>query len=97
MPKPKLAPNNKESRMGARLRDEAVIDPTGQSLRIASCHPKEWNHLTTISHDGQLYELVTEQKATAPRPFVYQLRKKSPTAVIRGIYAYDPDEALQKR
>jgi len=85
----------KEHRMGARLRDEAVIDPSGQSLRIASCRPKEWTKLTTISHEGQFYELVTEVKATAPRPFVYHLRKKPTTAVIRGIYAYDPDEALQ--
>jgi hypothetical protein len=81
--------------MGARLRDEVIIDPSGQSLRIASCRPKQWNQLTTVSLEGQFYELVQEEKATAPRPFVYQLRKKPPTAVIRGIYAYDPDEVLQ--
>jgi len=85
----------RERSMGARLRDEVIIDPTGQSLRIASCRPKEWNQLTTISHEGQFYELVDEQKATTPRPFIYQLRKKPAAAVIRGIYAYDPDEVLQ--
>jgi len=85
----------KERSMGARIRDEVVLDPNGQSLRIASCRPKQWNQLTTISHDGQFYELVSEQKAATPRPFIYQLRKKPPTAVIRGIYAYDPDEVLQ--
>ena len=84
----------KERSMGTRLRDEVTIDPTGQSLQIASCRPKQWTQLTTVSHEGQFYELVSEQKAPAPRPFVYQLRKKPPTAVIRGIYAYDPDEAL---
>jgi len=84
----------KERSMGARIRDEVIIDPSGQSLRIASCRPKQWNQLTTVSHDGQFYELVTEQKATSPRPFIYQLRKKPPTAVIRGIYAYDPDEVV---
>lgn len=90
-----LSARQKELRMGARLRDEVIIDAGGQSLRISSCRPKEWNNLTTISHEGVFYELVSEQKATAPRPFIYQLRKKPPTAVIRGIYAYDPDEAVQ--
>ena len=90
-----LGAQQKELSMGARIRDEVVLDPTGQALRIASCRPKEWTKLTSISHEGQFYELVTEVKASAPRPFVYQLRKKPATAVIRGIYAYDPDEALQ--
>jgi hypothetical protein len=90
-----LSAQQKERSMGARLRDEVTADPSRQSLRIASCRPKEWSQLTTISHEGDLYELVSEQEAPAPRPFVYQLRKKPPTAVIRGIYAYDPDEVLQ--
>ncbi|HKV63219.1 MAG TPA: hypothetical protein VJO16_15000 [Candidatus Acidoferrum sp.] len=89
-----LSAEQKERSMGARLRDDVVIDPSGQSLRIFSCRPKQWTQLTTISHEGQFYELVTEQKGPAPRRFVYVLRKKPPTAVIRGIYAYSPDEAL---
>jgi len=83
--------------LGARLRDAVQIDPAGVWLQIKSCRRKQWNHFTTVSQDGQLYELVSEQKAPAPRPFVYLLRKKPPTAVIRGIYAYDPDEALQTK
>ncbi len=90
-----LGVQHRELSMGARIRDEVVLDPTGQALRIASCRPKEWTKLTSVSHEGQFYELVTEMKAKAPRPFVYQLRKKPATAVIRGIYVYDPDEALQ--
>jgi hypothetical protein len=86
-----------ERSLGARLRDEVQIDPAGASLQIKSCRPKQWNQLTTVSHDGQFYELVSEQKAPAPRRYVYLLRKKPPTAVIRGIYAYDPDEALQTK
>jgi len=91
----RLSAQEKERKMGVRLRDEVLIDPTGQSLQIASCRPKRWNQLTTISHEGQFYELVSEQEAAAPRRFVYTLRKKPATAVIRGIYAYDPDEVLQ--
>jgi len=60
-----LSAQQKEHSMGARIRDEVTMDPGGQSLRIASCRPKEWNQLTTISHDDQLYELVQEQKASA--------------------------------
>ena len=60
------------------------------------CRPKPWTQLTTISHGGALFELASEQKATAPRPFVYVLRRKPTTAaVIRSIYPYDPDEVLQ--
>jgi len=92
-----LSAQQKELKMGARLRDEVLVDPTGQSLQIASCRPKQWNQLTTVSYDGQFYELSSEEQAAAPRPFVYLLRKKPATAVIRGIYAYDPDEALQSK
>ena len=90
-----LGARQKELSMGARIPDEVVLDPTGQALRIASCRPKDWTKLTSVSHEGQFYELVTELKASAPRPFVYQLRKKPATAVIRGIYVYDPDEVMQ--
>jgi hypothetical protein len=92
-----LSAQHKEISMGARIRDEVVLDPTGQALRIASCRPKEWTKLTTVSHEGQFYELVTEVKAGAPRPFIYQLRKKPATAVIRGISVYDPDEVMQEK
>jgi hypothetical protein len=90
-----LSAKSHEKSMGARIRDEVVPDPKGQSLQIASCRPKPWTQLTAISHEGQFYELVAERKATAPRPFVYILHKKPPTAVIRGICVYDPDEILQ--
>ena len=92
-----LSAKNHERKMGARIRDEVQLDANGQDLQIASCRPKPWTRLTAISHEGQFYELVLESKATAPRPFVYILRKKPPTAVIRGIYAYDPDEVLQQK
>lgn len=90
-----LSAKSRERSMGARICDEVVPDSNGQSLQIASCRPKPWTQLTAISHDGQFYELVSERKATAPRPFVYVLRKKPATAVIRGICVYDPDEVLQ--
>ncbi len=84
-----------EKKLGARLRDDVQPTASGDALQIASCRPKSWTKLTTISHEGVFYELAAENKGPAPRPFVYLLRKKPPTAVIRGIQAYDPDEALE--
>ena len=92
-----LSAQSRERSMGTRIRDEVVADPNGQSLQIASCRPKPWTELTAIEHDGQFYELASQRKSAAPRPFVYILRKKPPTAVIRGIYAYDPNEVLQEK
>jgi hypothetical protein len=93
----RLSAKNHERKMGARIRDEVQVDANGQALQIASCRPKPWTQLTAISHEGQFYELIAERESTAPRPFVYILRKKPPTAVIRGIHAYDPDEVLQEK
>lgn len=88
---------NRERRLGERIRDEVQPGADGRSLQISSCRPKPWTQLTTISHEGEFYELVRENKGTVPRPFVYFLRKKPQTAVIRGIYAYDPNEVLQAK
>lgn len=93
----KLDANIHERSLGARLADEVQIDPTGESLQIKSCRPKPWTNLTTISHEGNLYELVREEKSHPPRQFAYRLRKKPPTAVIRGIYPYDPNEVLNEK
>jgi hypothetical protein len=90
----KLDAQSHERRLEARIRDE-VRPLAANSLQIASCRPKPWTQLTTISHEGVLYELADEDKGPAPRPFVYILRKKRTTAVIRGIHDYTPDEALE--
>jgi hypothetical protein len=85
----------KERALGERIPDVVESLDGTESIRIVSCRPKPWTQLTTISHDGELFELASEQKSAAPRPFVYLLRRKPPTAVIRGIYSYHPDEVLQ--
>jgi hypothetical protein len=93
----RLSVHGRERRSGRRVSDDVTLAPDGESLQIATCRPKPWAASTTISHEGVFYELVSENQGSAPRPFVYMLRKKHPTAVIRGIYAYHPDEALQTR
>lgn len=91
----KLLAQGHEARLGKRVRDNALITADGESLQIASCRPKPWTRLTTISYEGGLYELVEEKVGEAPRRFAYVLRKKPVCAVIRGLYSYDPDEALR--
>lgn len=89
----KLDAQSHERQLGQRIRDE--VQPTAaDSLQIASCRPKPWTQLTTISHEGIFYELVSEHEGESPRRFVYILRRKPTTAVIRGIHEYSPDEAL---
>ncbi|MGH9523023.1 MAG: hypothetical protein ACRD3E_10880 [Terriglobales bacterium] len=67
------------------------------AMGIASCRPKTWTPMTTISFEDRLYELVREESAQPPRRWVYVLRKRPESKVVRGaIYHYSPDEVLPK-
>ena len=90
----RLDSQSHERRLGHRIRDE-VQPVAADSLQIASCRPKPWTQLTTISHEGVFYELASEHEGEPPRRFVYILRRNPTTAVIRGIHEYNPDEALE--
>lgn len=86
----------RERRMGERVVDAVSWSYDRELLRIASCRPKLWTPLTTISHEGVLWELATESQAEGARPYCYELRKKPLGTVIRGLHAYTPDEVLQR-
>jgi hypothetical protein len=90
----KLDAQSRERQLGQRIRDE-VQPVAADSLQIASCRPKPWTQLTTIAHEGVFYELVSEHEGESPRRFVYLLRRKPTTAVIRGIHEYNPNEELE--
>jgi hypothetical protein len=92
----KLRSIRHERALGERIIDEvSFVDSSSGSLRIESCRPKEkWNKLITISYQDELYEVVSAEKGSPPRPFVYLLRKKPDHKVIRGIHHYDPEEPL---
>ncbi|HEY5163101.1 MAG TPA: hypothetical protein VII81_08820, partial [Terriglobales bacterium] len=65
------------------------------ALVIASCRPKPWNNMTTISYEEKLYELAREAQAQPPRRWVYILRKRPESKIIRGaLYQYRPDEVM---
>lgn len=84
--------------LGAPILD-LVQAGTGEEyeLRIASCRRKpNWNQLMTVSYQDELYEIVREEKAAKPRPWVYLLRKKPEGKVVRGLHHYSPDEEVVK-
>jgi hypothetical protein len=65
-------------------------------LLIASCRPKEgWNHLMTVTYQGQLYEVTHHEQGGPPRRFLYHLKGKPEGKVVRGLYHYDPAEVLR--
>jgi hypothetical protein len=65
------------------------------ALVIASCRPKAWTNMSTISYDENFYELVREETAQPPRQWVYVLRRKPEGKIIRGaVHEYRVDEAI---
>ncbi len=86
-----------ERELGPRIAD--VVEPavTGKyDLKILSCRPKEWNRLTTISYNEGMYELQGEETGPPPLRFVYLLRLKPEYKIVRGLHAYDPEEAMRR-
>lgn len=81
--------------LGPSVEDE-VQTGSGKDfqLRIASCRPKAWTRLTTVSYQNKLYELEREEMGAAPRRFIYVLRIRPEGKVIRGLHHYDPQEPL---
>ncbi len=74
---------------------ERVDNPDCQ-LRIWTCRVREWNNLTTISYEDELYEVVRHEIGALPRPVMYELRRKPEGKIVRGLHHYSPDELLPK-
>jgi hypothetical protein len=86
-----------EKSMGARIADVVQPGEPGKyDLKIASCRPKQWNHLTTIGWNDEFFELDREEQGPPPRRHVYLLKKLPPGKIIRGLHHYQPEEVLQK-
>ena len=73
-----------------------LVEPSGgDGLRISSCRTrKNWDKWMTVMVEEKLYEIVTAEVATPPRPYVYVLRSKPDSKVIRGLHRYHPDEVF---
>jgi hypothetical protein len=86
-----------EIKMGPRVAD-AIAPGTSPEfdLRVDSCRPKRWTRITTIGYNDELYEVAKQFSGTPPRPYIYLLKRMPGGKVVRGIYHYDPSEALSK-
>jgi len=77
---------------------DLVEQPPGNEneLRISSCLPrKNWDKWMTVMYDEKLYEVVGAELASNPRPFVYLLRIKPESKIIRGLHRYHPNEVFE--
>lgn len=64
-------------------------------LRISSCRPrKNWDKWMTVVYEEKLYEIAGAELGPDPRPFLYLLRIKPESKVIRGLHNYHPDEVF---
>ncbi len=91
----RIAKAKHEHDLGPLIEDLVQPGAGDFALCIASCRPKRWTHLSTISYQDNLYELAREDHAQPPRPWLYVLRKRPDSKIIRGeIHQYRPDELL---
>jgi len=74
-----------------------LVEPVdSDGLRISSCRTrKNWDKWMTVIVEEKLYEIASAEIAAPPRPFVYLLRPKPESKVIRGLHRYHPDEVFQ--
>ena len=86
-----------EKALGPRVEDLVQSgDGTLYHLLVASCRPKQgWDRLLTVSYQEKLYEVTRHEDGLPPRRFLYHLRLKPEGKVVRGLYSYDPAEALR--
>jgi hypothetical protein len=67
----------------------------GGELRIFTCRPrKNWDKWMTVMYEENLYEIAGAEFALPPRPYVYLLRLKPESKVIRGLHRYHPEEVF---
>jgi len=72
-----------------------LAEPDGDGLRICSCRTrKNWDKWMTVMYEEKLYEIANAEIAAPPRPYVYLLRPKPDSKVIRGLHRYHPDEVF---
>jgi len=73
-----------------------LVEPDGgDGLRICSCRTrKNWDKWMTVMYEEKLYEIANAEIAGPPRPYVYLLRPKPESKVIRGLHRYHPEEVF---
>ncbi|HKF21860.1 MAG TPA: hypothetical protein VKE93_09835 [Candidatus Angelobacter sp.] len=75
----------------AAIPDSFEVLADGECLRVAAARPKpHWNISLTIGIRGECYEVEREERGTAPRVYVYILRRAPIGKALRGYEEYDP-------
>ena len=71
------------------------MNASADQLRIATCRPrKNWDKWMTVMYEEKLYEIGGAELAAPPRPYIYILRPKPESKVIRGLHRYHPGEVF---
>src|SRR5437667_280928 len=85
-------------RLGSKVPDTIERgDGARYELRISSCRPKgNWDKWMTVMYEERLYEIAAAELGQPPRPYLYLLRTKPESKVIRGLPRYDPNEVFQE-
>ena len=85
-------------RLGSKVPDTIERgDGARYELRISSCRPKgNWDKWMTVMYEERLYEIAAAELGQPPRPYLYLLRTKPESKVIRGLHRYDPNEVFQE-
>jgi hypothetical protein len=79
----------RDLRAAATLPDALEVLP-GERMRIAAALAKtRWNPSLTIAIGGECYEVEGEEQGSAPRPYIYVLRKAPTGKALRGYEEYD--------
>jgi hypothetical protein len=95
----KLGNTASEMALGARVADKVEpVESAGVKLRIHSCRQKaDWDQRITIFYNEQLYEVAGTETGTPPRRYVYLLRPKPASKIVRGYSQYSPTDVLASR
>jgi hypothetical protein len=76
------------------VRETLSHDAAG--LEVRSCRPKpEWREGRLVRYEEGYYRVESSRVATAPRPFIFTLRKLPAGRPTKSVLVYTPDEPLQ--
>jgi hypothetical protein len=68
-------------------------DGSEDLLEIRACRPKpDWTPPRVVRHEDRYYRLESSSTGTAPRPFLYTLRRLSAGVPGRAVLIYSPEQ-----
>jgi hypothetical protein len=68
-------------------------DGSDEILEIRSCRAKpDWTPPRVVRHEDRYYQLEAYSRGSAPRPFIYVLRRLSAGVPGRSVLIYSPEQ-----